>query len=131
MKSAMFVSTIATTSVRAFFCCQRRKLLNVNRIFPVMLLGLLVAACDTPAPSLSAAESPGFAGSETCRECHAPQFDLWQDSHHALAMQEVTSESVLGDFSGVEFQYFDVTSTFFKGDGNFLEIGRASCRERV
>ena len=120
MKSAMFVSTIATVFVCAFFACEWYKLLIVNRILCATLLLLLVAACDTPLPSPPAPEPLGFAGSETCRECHALQFDLWQDSHHALAMQEATPDSVLGDFSGVEFQYFDVTSTFFTGDGNFL-----------
>lgn len=120
MKSAMFAATIATAFVRAFFACERRKFLIVNRILCATSLLFLVVACDAPAPPPPAPEPTGFAGSQTCRECHAPQFELWQDSHHALAMQEATPDTVLGDFSGVEFQYFDVTSTFFKGDGNFL-----------
>jgi tetratricopeptide (TPR) repeat protein len=35
-------------------------------------------------------------------------------------MQEATSATVLGDFSGVEFDYFEVRSTFFTRDGNYL-----------
>jgi tetratricopeptide (TPR) repeat protein len=35
-------------------------------------------------------------------------------------MQEATPDTVVGDFSGVEFHYFDVTSTFFTRDGKFL-----------
>ncbi len=120
MKSAMFAATIATAFVRAFFACECRKFLIVNRILCPTSLLFLVVACDAPAPSSPAPEPTGFAGSQTCGECHAPQFELWQDSHHALAMQKATPDTVLGDFSGVEFQYFDVTSTFFQGDGNFL-----------
>ena len=35
-------------------------------------------------------------------------------------MQEATRDTVLGDFSGVEFRYFDVSSTFFTRDGKFM-----------
>jgi len=35
-------------------------------------------------------------------------------------MQPATPDTVLGDFSGAEFQYFDVTSRFFTRDGQFL-----------
>ena len=28
---------------------------------------------------------PKYAGSESCRQCHADQFGLWQGSHHQLA----------------------------------------------
>jgi tetratricopeptide (TPR) repeat protein len=83
------------------------------------LLSLLVA-CDPPPPAPSTSEPLTFAGSQACRECHAPQFELWQASHHALAMQEATPDTVLGDFSGVEFRYFDTVSTFFMRDGNYV-----------
>jgi tetratricopeptide (TPR) repeat protein len=86
------------------------------------MLLILLAACDSQAPleTPSAPAPLAFTGSDTCRECHAQQYDLWQDSHHALAMQEATPDTVVGDFSGVEFHYFDVTSTFFTRDGKFL-----------
>ncbi len=85
-----------------------------------MSLPVLVAGCDRPAQSPPVTVPLTFTGSESCRECHAPQFDLWQESHHAQAMQAATPDTVLGDFSGTEFQYFDVTTTFFTRDGNFL-----------
>jgi tetratricopeptide (TPR) repeat protein len=80
------------------------------------LLWLLVA-CDAPPP---APVPLTFAGSQACRECHAPQFEQWQASHHALAMQEATPDTVLGDFSGTEFRYFDTVSTFFMRDGDYV-----------
>jgi tetratricopeptide (TPR) repeat protein len=77
----------------------------------------LLAACDAPPP---APVPLTFAGSQACRECHAPQFEQWQASHHALAMQEATPDTVLGDFSGTEFRYFDTVSTFFMRDGDYV-----------
>ena len=118
MKFAMFVSGVALARLRAFFC--HSKHIRARAVFTIMSLPGLVAGCDTPSQSPPVAEALTFTGSESCRACHAPQFELWQESHHALAMQAATPETVLGDFTGAEFQYFDVTTTFFTRDGKFL-----------
>ncbi len=120
MKSAMFVATIATGAARVLSGRKRNKHLIYNKFFAVLSLLVLAAACDTPPPVPSEPAPLSFAGSEACRECHAPQFELWQGSHHALAMQEAGPDTVLGDFSGVEFDYFAVRSTFLTRDGNYL-----------
>ena len=39
-----------------------------------------------------AAGDNAFAGSESCRECHAEFYELWSTSHHGLAMQPFTPE---------------------------------------
>ncbi|HTE06243.1 MAG TPA: tetratricopeptide repeat protein [Planctomycetota bacterium] len=41
-------------------------------------------------------------------------------SHHQLAMQAASEQSVLGDFSDASFEHAGVTSTFFRRDGAFL-----------
>ncbi len=102
------------------FCRRRHSRALTHSVFIVMSLPVLVAGCDRPAQSPPVTIPLTFTGSASCRECHAPQFDLWQESHHAQAMQAATPDTVLGDFSGTEFQYFDVTTTFFTRDGNFL-----------
>jgi tetratricopeptide (TPR) repeat protein len=71
--------------------------------FPCVLLTLLVAiaicalvGCDRDEPADTAATVPAqatpvarefadYAGSASCRECHAAQFDPWAHSHHGLA----------------------------------------------
>jgi Flp pilus assembly protein TadD len=116
----MFVATIATASARAPSGPNRYKQLIPNKFLSALLLLALVTACERSPPAPAQPVALSFAGSTSCRECHAPQFDLWQQSHHALAMQEATSATVLGDFSGVAFDYFDVRSTFFTRDGNYL-----------
>ncbi len=61
-----------------------------------------------------------FIGSDTCAGCHQAEAKLWQTSQHKHAMDHATEKSVLGDFSGVTFDYFGVTSRFFRKDGKFL-----------
>jgi predicted CXXCH cytochrome family protein len=71
----------------------------------------------TPSPENAVA---GYVGSETCAGCHQAETKLWQASQHKVAMQHATAESVLGDFSGATFDYYGVTSRFFRKDGKFL-----------
>jgi tetratricopeptide (TPR) repeat protein len=61
-----------------------------------------------------------FVGSEACVGCHQAEGKLWQGSQHQLAMAHATEKSVLGDFSDATFEYFGVTSRFFRRDGKFL-----------
>ena len=70
--------------------------------------------------SADAAAALSFVGSETCASCHQTEARLWRSSHHKLAMDHATGESVLGDFSGVTFTYFGRQSRFFRSDGKFL-----------
>ena len=63
---------------------------------------------------------PTFVGSAACGECHHSEMAAWRGSHHDLAMQEATAETVLGDFDDASFTEHGVTSLFFKRDGRFL-----------
>lgn len=78
----------------------------------------LLAACSKPeAPPADVA--PAFVGSEQCRSCHVEAYGDWIGSHHQLAMQPANAETVLGDFSGVRFDYFGVESRFYRRDGDY------------
>ena len=61
-----------------------------------------------------------YVGSETCAGCHQAEAKLWQTSQHKKAMDHATDKSVLGAFSGVTFEYYGVTSRFFRKDGKFF-----------
>jgi predicted CXXCH cytochrome family protein len=61
-----------------------------------------------------------FVGSETCAGCHQAEAKLWRTSQHKKAMAHATDRTVLGDFSDVTFEYYGVTSRFFRKDGKFL-----------
>lgn len=61
-----------------------------------------------------------FVGSPTCAGCHQTEAQLWQSSQHKHAMDHASEASVLGDFSGTDFDYFGTRSRFFRNDGKFL-----------
>src|SRR5210317_1595150 len=58
-----------------------------------------------------------FVGSVSCKECHEQEYELWEGSHHDLAMKLADSISVLGDFNNTVFEHKGVKHTFFKKDG--------------
>jgi len=61
-----------------------------------------------------------YVGGKVCASCHRQAYQSWQGSSHDLAMQEAGPDTVLGDFSGVEFQASGVTSRFYKQEGRFM-----------
>ena len=56
-----------------------------------------------PAPAAISPPATHYAGSTVCAACHAQEDKAWRGSHHALAMQEATAQTVLGDFSDIRF----------------------------
>jgi tetratricopeptide (TPR) repeat protein len=63
---------------------------------------------------------PTFVGRTTCIECHKKENDLWMGSHHDLAMDTATVETVLGNFNNFEFQHKGKTHRFYRKDGKFF-----------
>ena len=61
-----------------------------------------------------------YVGAEVCAGCHQTQAERWKTSHHALAMEKATPETVLGDFSGVSIENFGVVSTFSRVGDKFM-----------
>ncbi|NLF70600.1 MAG: ammonia-forming cytochrome c nitrite reductase subunit c552 [Candidatus Anammoximicrobium sp.] len=60
-----------------------------------------------------------YVGRESCIACHREASDAWQGSHHDLAMDVATPETVLGDFNDVEFEQFGIRSRLFRRDGKY------------
>lgn len=48
------------------------------------------------------AQTGGYAGSQSCRACHAAFFELWSTSHHGLAMQPFTTDFAHRELSFAE-----------------------------
>ncbi|HKK23817.1 MAG TPA: multiheme c-type cytochrome, partial [Pseudohaliea sp.] len=61
-----------------------------------------------------------FLGSERCANCHREEFAAWQGSHHDLAMQVPTPDTVLGNFDDARFSYNGVETRFFRRGDRFL-----------
>ena len=68
---------------------------------------------------VQATTAAAYVGRASCAACHPREHERWLGSHHDLAMQEATEETVLGDFDDATFSHFGVTSSFFRRDGGF------------
>ncbi|KAB0495116.1 tetratricopeptide repeat protein [Pseudomonas vancouverensis] len=83
-----------------------------------------VAYVPPPAPVAQPAKAQPVAmapakmvDEQQCQGCHSEQVKDWQGSHHQLAMQAATAETMLGDFNNVTFKAEDETTVFSrKGD---------------
>ena len=88
----------------------------MRKISVVLLAGLaLFEPC-----AASATQPLQFVGRPVCAACHAEQASLWSNSHHDLAMQPASGETVLGDFDNASLNQFGVTSSFYMKDGKFM-----------
>jgi predicted CXXCH cytochrome family protein len=67
-----------------------------------------------------ATPSASYVGGSECAGCHHPEFERWQRSHHALAMQAPSTETVLGDFSNAAFVHNGRHTSFFRRDDQFI-----------
>lgn len=63
---------------------------------------------------------PAYVGRQTCLECHQGQHEQWTGSHHDLAMDRATPETVLGDFNDVEFTHHDITSRLYRDGQRYM-----------
>lgn len=63
---------------------------------------------------------PRFVGRQTCAECHPRETAAFLHSHHDLAMDRATPETVLGDFSGVNFSHQGIESRLYRDGDRFM-----------
>lgn len=63
-----------------------------------------------------------YLGATACKSCHSNEYKHWQGSHHDLAMQQPSEETVLGDFDNARFVYNGVETRFQERDDNYFVI---------
>ncbi|MEE4273463.1 MAG: tetratricopeptide repeat protein [Thermoanaerobaculales bacterium] len=81
----------------------------------------LVVGTDSREPvEAGETDGPRYVGRERCVGCHEAATDAWRGSDHDLAMDIASEQTVLGDFSGVEFEAHGITSRFFRRDEGFF-----------
>lgn len=97
----------------------RRGLLIAAALFGLSLLGAAVVWADwyfgLPADAVAS-----YVGRQSCLQCHQPQHEEWRGSHHDLAMDRATQETVLGDFNDAELTHQGVNSRMFRREGKFF-----------
>ena len=116
-----------------FSTCPQRLRMTGRRGLRWVLLGsfALLSACNardaaTPPPQ-EPAGPPEFVGTQACTDCHEPQYRAWRGSHHDLAMDVASSDTVLGDFADASHEYFGQLSHFYRrGDKYMVRTAAAS-----
>lgn len=91
----------------------------------IVSLLLLVSGCDSPGDQATPVKPdqlshPTFVDQKACIGCHQQEGRQWHGSHHDLAMDLASDETVLGDFNRSTFSSHNVTSTFFRQKGKFF-----------
>jgi Tfp pilus assembly protein PilF len=99
------------------------------RLAGALLFGIVASGCkksgeklaadETSPPPSSSRASAEYVGTERCASCHRQEHERWQGSDHDLAMQEATPDSVLGDFGGIERDYFGEAVRFLREEDAF------------
>ena len=89
----------------------------------ILLYGLVVVAAITffscqNHNKIDVAKA-AFVGSKNCLQCHAKEFNSWETSDHAHAMDTATDKSVLGNFNNATFIHNGFKNRMYKKDGKF------------
>ena len=60
-------------------------------------------AAPSRRPTSRTTATASYVGASVCAGCHTTEHELWSGSHHDLAMQVASDETVLGDFKNASF----------------------------
>ncbi len=86
----------------------------------VLVMPLAVWKFHSRVAAPQARSAADFVGSETCKACHQPEYELWKGSNHYHAMEVATEASVRGDFNDASFEHAGVVSRFYRKDGKYF-----------
>jgi len=95
--------------------------------FTITCVFLLLISCDkssekesyTEIESSLVADMEGYLGDGSCTSCHEEELNVWQNSHHDLAMQQVSEQTVLGNFDSIKASIDGVNYLFYRKDADF------------
>jgi predicted CXXCH cytochrome family protein len=81
---------------------------------------VVTAPVTVPVKPQPVAPAPAkMVDEQQCQGCHSEQVKDWQGSHHQLAMQPATAETMLGDFNNVTFKAENETTRFSRNNHEF------------
>ncbi|MEM9827522.1 MAG: multiheme c-type cytochrome [Planctomycetota bacterium] len=61
-----------------------------------------------------------FVGRSACVDCHQAEAEAFKGSHHDLAMDRATDDTVLGDFDNATLTHHGITSRMFRDRDRFM-----------
>ena len=86
-------------------------------VFVLVIAGWLAADWYVGIPEGATAS---YVGRRTCIECHQQQGRLHEGSHHDLAMDQATPQSVLGNFNDQTLTHHGITHRMFRRDDKYF-----------
>lgn len=117
MNHTRCLTLVATLALATLAGCEREAATPAESAAVVAPAAPVTPAPEPPKPLL---EGGAFVGTAICAECHAEEHELWQGSHHDLAMQLPDETTVLGDFNDATFEYNGVTTRFYRDGDKFM-----------
>jgi tetratricopeptide (TPR) repeat protein len=105
----------------------------------VMLAAVMLFALSSFSSEKQATDFAEYAGSESCRDCHCADYDLWSQSHHALAersLQTATDQTAFAPSRSIQHGNETTTVQVTNGQFQIVTLGPESnrqpyCVERV
>ncbi|MCL3779719.1 hypothetical protein EMN47_04865 [Prolixibacteraceae bacterium JC049] len=73
------------------------KLVRLALLASTIITIALIVSCDKKTNNkgqVITQSKEGYAGSESCKECHARFYELWEPSHHGKAMQPINKKFI-------------------------------------
>ena len=89
----------------------------VGVIVAVAIIYMVVHDGGSPVTETPVTTKRDYVGVAGCAQCHQQEAEDWRGSHHDLAMQHATEETVLGDFNDQRLNHYGVESAFTKKQG--------------
>ena len=110
---------IAVCALLVVFVIQREPSDSINRDGRV-IVSQQVSTKDRPI----AVPSNGYAGSESCRECHEHNYDTWYDSYHRTMTQVASAQTTAASFDDVDIEFADpaTNKVTLRQDGDQLWV---------
>jgi len=98
-----------------------KKNIAVISIFVSVLTGTLIVQQCKPKEQDAHPQQEGnaFVGGQTCKNCHASEYNSWAASGHFKAMLPATDSTVSGNFNDQTLTAYGVRSHFFRKNGKF------------
>ena len=93
------------------------KLILIAIILLVLVAGYVAADWYS---SVDETEARQYVGRSSCADCHQQQCQEFVGSHHDLAMDVATEDTVLADFGDVTLEHYGITSRMFRDGDRFM-----------
>ena len=96
---------------------KRTHLIFLMLFVSTIIAGYLLADYQIGLPEDAVAQ---YVGRDSCASCHQQQVELFIGSHHDMAMDYATPDSVLANFDNQRLEHFGITSRMFRDGDRYM-----------